>query len=228
MADGSSETVVLGHGFELDCSFPSVDSVSVRIRFHRFRLWSLRFDANTGLRNHRVNLGLIELSLAVEGDMFRGEAVWRLRLAVRSIPSRPWRSLISTGDRVMLSFDPCLGEVAGQTAVRLPEVDDPIFGKSQTCTPTVLRLHVEERQRDLCHVGRIVKERMFPAHPPLVINTVGSPSLPPGLQLKKTGDISGGPTSTGTYTFIVEMTDTKTAALPHTDNIARKVLSITI
>lgn len=181
MADGSCQTVVLGHGFELDCSFPSVDSVSVRIRFHRLRLWSLLFDADAGLRNHRVNLGLIEIGLAFEGDMFRGEVVWRLRLAVRSIPNRPWRSLLSTGDRVLLRFDPCLGEVAGKTAVHLPEVDDPVFGESQTCTPTVLRLHVEDGQRDLCGVGRIVKERMFPDHPPFVFNTVACVgAFPPG------------------------------------------------
>jgi Putative Ig domain/Squalene-hopene cyclase C-terminal domain len=57
---------------------------------------------------------------------------------------------------------------------------------------------------------------------------IGSASLPPGLKLKKTGAISGKPTSTGTYTFTVAVTDTKTTSLPHTDNIAWKVLSITV
>jgi hypothetical protein len=56
----------------------------------------------------------------------------------------------------------------------------------------------------------------------------GSGSLPPGLKLKRTGDVSGKPTSTGAYTFTVEVTDAKTTSLPHTDNIAWKVLSITI
>ncbi|MGB7051351.1 MAG: putative Ig domain-containing protein [Acidimicrobiales bacterium] len=56
----------------------------------------------------------------------------------------------------------------------------------------------------------------------------GSGRLPPGLKLKKAGDISGKPTSTGAYTFTVEVTDTKTTALPHTDNIAWRVLSITV
>jgi hypothetical protein len=56
----------------------------------------------------------------------------------------------------------------------------------------------------------------------------GSDQLPPGLKLKKTGSISGKPTSTGAYTFTIEVTDTKTTALPHTDNIAWRVLSITV
>ena len=56
----------------------------------------------------------------------------------------------------------------------------------------------------------------------------GSDPLPPGLKLKKAGSISGKPTSTGAYTFTVEVTDTKTTALPHTDNIAWRVLSITV
>jgi hypothetical protein len=58
--------------------------------------------------------------------------------------------------------------------------------------------------------------------------TLLSGSLPAGLKLKKsTGVISGKPTGSGTSTFTVEVTDTKTATTPHTDNIAWKVLSIT-
>ncbi len=58
--------------------------------------------------------------------------------------------------------------------------------------------------------------------------TVISGSLPGGLKLhKSTGAITGKP-SAGGSTFTVEVTDTKTASSPHTDNIAWKVLSIAI
>ncbi len=56
-----------------------------------------------------------------------------------------------------------------------------------------------------------------------------SGALPAGLKLKKgTGVISGTPTGSGTSTFTVEVTDTKTSSLPHRDNIAWEVLTITV
>jgi hypothetical protein len=58
--------------------------------------------------------------------------------------------------------------------------------------------------------------------------TVLSGSLPAGLKLhKSTGAITGKPSASGTSTFTVEVTDTKTTSSPHTDNIAWAVLSIT-
>ena len=52
-------------------------------------------------------------------------------------------------------------------------------------------------------------------------------SLPAGLTLKSlSGVISGKPTKTQTSTITVEVTDTKTTTLPHTQNVAWKVLSI--
>jgi hypothetical protein len=55
----------------------------------------------------------------------------------------------------------------------------------------------------------------------------GSGTLPAGLKLgKSTGVITGKPKGSGTSVFTIEVTDTKTTSLPHTDNIAWKVLSI--
>ncbi len=56
----------------------------------------------------------------------------------------------------------------------------------------------------------------------------GSGTLPAGLKFgKSTGVITGKPKGSGTSVFTIEVTDTKTTSLPHTDNIAWKVLSIT-
>lgn len=54
-------------------------------------------------------------------------------------------------------------------------------------------------------------------------------ALPAGLSLDATtGVISGKPKSTGVTTFTVEAFDTKTTAVPATQNVAWKVLSITV
>ena len=53
--------------------------------------------------------------------------------------------------------------------------------------------------------------------------------LPAGLVLKKgSGVISGTPTHAGTSTFTVEVLDTRTTSLPHTQDIAWKVLAISV
>ena len=172
MADTSLQTVPLGHGFELDCSFPSLDAVDIALQFRRRRLWMLHFDADNPGPRHTVNLGLVRLSFRVDSDMFDGEVSWSFELAVRNVRTGSWRTVVNRSRRVLLRFDPSLGEVGRSTAVHPPEVDDPRFGKSQTCTPTILRIHVDDEKRELCDVGRVVKQTMFPDHPPFVFNTV--------------------------------------------------------
>jgi lysophospholipase L1-like esterase len=67
-------------------------------------------------------------------------------------------------------------------------------------------------------------------HPPYRWSLVkGSGSLPPGLRLHgPTGIISGKPTLPGTYTFTVEVRDTKLKVKPTTRNMATAVESITV
>jgi hypothetical protein len=56
----------------------------------------------------------------------------------------------------------------------------------------------------------------------------GFGTLPTGLTLNSTtGAISGKPKTTGTATFVVEVTDSKTASQPQHDNVGWAVLSIT-
>ena len=58
--------------------------------------------------------------------------------------------------------------------------------------------------------------------------TLGSGALPTGLKLKSTGVISGKATVAGTFTFTVQVIDTKTKTKPHVQHTATKVLSITV
>jgi alpha-tubulin suppressor-like RCC1 family protein len=58
--------------------------------------------------------------------------------------------------------------------------------------------------------------------------TLGSGALPTGLKLKSTGVISGKATVAGTFTFTVQVIDTKTKIKPHVQHTATKVLSITV
>jgi hypothetical protein len=51
-----------------------------------------------------------------------------------------------------------------------------------------------------------------------------SPALPPGLGLSATGDISGVPTATGIYDFIVEVTDSSVLSLTNQRNFSIQVV----
>ena len=53
-------------------------------------------------------------------------------------------------------------------------------------------------------------------------------TLPPGLKLKPTGLISGKATVTGTFSFTVQVVDTKTKTKPAVQHTATRALSITI
>ena len=63
-------------------------------------------------------------------------------------------------DRAVLArFDPATGEVSGSTAVHEPVVDHPVYGRSQLCSPTILRIHVADVDRWVSDVGRTAKRR---------------------------------------------------------------------
>jgi len=56
----------------------------------------------------------------------------------------------------------------------------------------------------------------------------GEGTLPTGLNLSASGEISGTPTGTGTSTFVVVVTDTKTTTSPGHDNVGWALLSIDV
>ncbi|MEI7859281.1 MAG: choice-of-anchor L domain-containing protein [Acidimicrobiales bacterium] len=56
----------------------------------------------------------------------------------------------------------------------------------------------------------------------------GSAALPAGLKISGAGVISGKPTASGLWTFVVSVTDKKTKAKPHTQNSATQVVSIKV
>ncbi|MGA2835679.1 MAG: hypothetical protein ABSF84_03680 [Acidimicrobiales bacterium] len=163
----------LGWGLVVEYGFPSFDSVEVTVRFRSRRVWGHTFAEDDRVRSHRLCLGLLRLRFTLSVDVFAGTLVRRVGLDVRPWFRRPWRTAFATTGRSVLLFDPSVGEIAGRTAVYPPEVHDPVYGDSQSCTDSVLRIHVDEQRRDLCGVGAVVKARMFPRpYPAFVFNVV--------------------------------------------------------
>ena len=177
---GPVQKLPLGRGFDLECSFPSAHAVETALCLRGRRIWGHTFSEATPSRRHRIRFGLARATVHVESDMFGGDVTWRFHLERRG-RRRTWRTVVDTGPRTVLHFDPAVGEVDGRTDSIAPEMLDTRFGKCQTCTPSILRIHVDGQTRHLCEVGSVVKDVMFRDYPPFVFNTVACVgAFPPG------------------------------------------------
>jgi len=171
MPDPTVETIPLALGFALDCSFPiAVDEIVATLTLRGLALRTMVLRPDSRMVHHTLSLGLVRFDLGFDADMFAGELTWSLEVSVRQ-PGGSWRRRYGHS-RLAFRFDPSLGEVAASAAPHPPSVNDPHFGKSQPCTPTILRFHVDDDERALCRVGSVVKGEMFPTYPPFVFNTV--------------------------------------------------------
>lgn len=180
MANDPVETVPLGYGLTLACSFPDLDAVEVAISFLNRRLVCHRFSAKQRGAPHRFDLGLVRFEIGISANMFDGEVTLTCGAEIRKALGSAWHRVFK-GER-RIRFDPSIGEVAGRTEAAPPELTRSTFGPTQACSPTVLRFHVDREEREVCKVGSIVKRVMFPDYPPFVFNTVACVGAfsPPG------------------------------------------------
>jgi hypothetical protein len=172
-----SEPLELGHRLYLSAAFPALHAIEIsierrgRLLFRRGRtLLRRRLDRADPRADLDLERRHLRARADVDLDAFAGELAWNGELAVRRPWGRRWRTVRNRG--VIMRFCPAVGEIGGSSKVDPPELDDPRFGKSQLCTPAVLRIFVDERDRRIAEVGRLVKRQMFPEHPPFVFNTV--------------------------------------------------------
>ncbi len=173
MTRSDPQTQSLGWGLVVGYSFPTFESVEVTVRWRNRKLWCHTFAEGRRERSHRLSLGLVRLRFTLAVDVFAGTVARQLGVDVRPGFHRPWRPALGRAARPVLRFDPSVGEIGGRTAVHPPSVRDHVYGDSQSCTESVLRIHVDEQRRDLCGVGAIVKSTMFPQpYPPFVFNVV--------------------------------------------------------
>jgi hypothetical protein len=169
-APSTPHTLDLGHGLELRAAVPALDgTIEIAVLYRHRRLIKQAFSPDTPQRGFKLSLPVVKLDAEFELDAFLGELratgylkVWWLR----------WRTVFDADDDVLMRFCPAVGQIADSPAVVEPLVDHPRFGRSQLCTPTVLRIFVDQHERVVAEVGQIVKEKMFPDHPPFTFNTV--------------------------------------------------------
>lgn len=165
----------IGMGLTVEYAYPTLESVAVSVRFRARRLWHHAFTRDATRKRHVLDLGMLRLDFTVTGDLFEGTLTWSASVATRSWIGRPWVRRHDLHERSVIRFDPSMGEIGGRTDVYPPVVFDPVYGSSQNCTGTILRIHVDDDARALCEVGSKVKRQMFPdPYPPFVFNAVAA------------------------------------------------------
>jgi hypothetical protein len=166
-------TLPVRWGLTAHYTYPGLDSVEVTLRYRDRPLWRHLISPEAGTSRHVLWLGWFRCEFNIVGDLFAGTIVWELGVDQRTRLGRPWVRWRTWGRGSRITFDPSVGVIGGQTAVYPPTVRDPVYGDSQNCTGTILRLHIDDEPRRLCQVGHKVKARMFPApYPPFVFNAV--------------------------------------------------------
>jgi hypothetical protein len=169
---GDDHVLDLGHGLALHCTMPSLDgAVRVALTFDGRELFSTVFRPDSPPHAVRHAGELLDVSLELTVDAFAGTVSAGGHLRVRP-PLGDWHTVIDVHDEVLLRFSPGVGQIAASSAVQEPLVIDERFGRSQLCTPAVLRIFVSEDDRALSRSGALAKRRLFADLPPFVFNTV--------------------------------------------------------
>jgi hypothetical protein len=157
----------------LHCKMDSLDdSVLVGASWRRIPLGPRRrFSRTREDATFRLALPFLHVDLALGVDVFAGRVVGKAEIAVRPLVGR-WRKLLDLDRRVLLRFDPAVGEIGDGPDFVTPVLSHDRYGASQLCTPAILRLHVDDGEREISDAGRLVKQTLFADHPPFVFNTV--------------------------------------------------------
>ena len=162
----------LGHGLEMHCRMDALDdSVLVGVAWRGIRVSEQRFSRERDHHTFRLALPFLRVELGVWVDVFLGEVVGEGEIAIRPFVGK-WRKLLDVDRKALVRFDPAVGEIGGKADFAEPVVDHSRYGRSQLCTPAILRLHVDDGKREISDAGRLVKKTLFEDHPPFVFNTI--------------------------------------------------------
>ena len=161
----------LGYGAELRCKMDRLDdSILVALAWHRLAVWK-RFNRTDDQKTMKIAVPFLRVELGLWIDVFSGEIEGGGHIEVRPLVGK-WLTVLDIPRKVLVRFDPAVGEIGGSIEVVEPIVDEPAYGRSQLCTPAILRLHVDDGEREISDAGRLVKQKLFQDHPPFVFNTV--------------------------------------------------------
>jgi hypothetical protein len=156
--------------------------------------------------------------------------------AIRALGDSPSRSPFTKHGNpvsVLESFQATTGENAG--SFTYPGISGPDILATYQAVPALagvlfpFDLYVTTSSLPAATVGQSYTANLTASggNPPYTWSlAAGDGTLPSGLTLSGSGEISGIPTTPGTATFVVVVSDTETTTKPHHDNVGWAFLSI--
>jgi len=181
MGDAEGQRVVEGQGLvdvplvpgvEVRCAMPDLDgSIELGIKHGDEVVEQARVRPEDPPKPFRIDLGMIEVDVALGADNSKGEVSAKGRVRLDS-PVSPKEVQVAEIDRILFRYGPAHGSVAGRTEPDPPIFDDRRFGRARMSSKNVTRVFVDDNERLLTDVGRVVKRLLWDDYPDWTFNTV--------------------------------------------------------
>lgn len=170
--DVGSVAVPLVPGVDVHCAMPELDgAVEVGIQ-HEDEVLERELVAPKDPGKHfHLEIGPLAADLALEVDNSRGKVHASGRVSAGNSDSGKDRTIAEL-DTVVLRYAPAHGFVGERAEPDPPVFEHPQFGESRMSSKNVTRFFVEERERALANVGKVVKKALWDDYPDWVFNTV--------------------------------------------------------
>lgn len=170
--EGGSTQIPLAGGLEVHCAISELDgAVEVGLVREGEVVDTETLPPGAGPKTIDVDLGPLEVSLALNVNHEIGEVHGKGKVVLHE-PILDTRHTLLDIDEVLLRYAPTHGSVGGSRDPDPMVVEDSRFGTSRSSSKNVTRFIVDEHERQLSNVGRLVKETLWKDYPPWVFNTV--------------------------------------------------------
>jgi hypothetical protein len=163
--------IPIAPGIAINCTMGALDgSVDVGVKHDDEVVKQERIRPEDPPKPFVLDLGVLELEAEIGADNENGEIDVNGRVVLDD-PLSDNRKVVREVKRC-IPYAPAHGSVGGRSEPDPPVFDDPRFGKSRMSSKKVTRVFVEDRERQLADVGRVVKRTLWPDYEPWVFNTV--------------------------------------------------------
>jgi hypothetical protein len=128
-------------------------------------------DPATPGKHFELDLGRLRVDVNLAVDNSLGEVSAHGEVRARDPLLEQWHTLAEI-DETLIHYNPTHGAVGRSPDPDPPHFADPQFGRTQMSSKNVTRIFVEDRERLLADVGRVVKRALWDDYPDWVFNTV--------------------------------------------------------
>ncbi len=165
-------SVPLVEGIAVTCAMPNLDgSVELGVEHEGKRVKSERIRPEDPPKPFSIDLGMIEVDLELNARNDVGLVTGRGTIRLDD-PLSDRGKTVAEIDKDLFHYAPAHGAVGDRTEPDPPIFDDKRFGRTRMSSKDVTRVFVDDNQRVLADVGRVVKKLLWDDYPDWTFNTV--------------------------------------------------------